>query len=249
MESSIPNGDEKAIISHYFREGYEYTAILSFLCKFHVIRMSMRTLKNRLRQYNLRRTMPSYDVNFVRDRIMNELSGAGSCGGYRSMWHSLRLQGIQVPRKIVEDMMRELDPEGCENRRTRRLLRRRYRSSGPNQIWHVDAYVKLKPYGFPIHGCIDGWSRRIMWLNVTKSSNNPYVIAKFYLDCVMDFNGCPEKLRTDCGTENRVMAAMQCTLRDDIQAYNYGTSPANQRIEGWWAFYRRNRSSWWMDFF
>ena len=28
-----------------------------------------------------------------------------------------------------------------------------------------------------------------------------------------------------------------------------GSSPANQRIEGWWSFYRRNRSTWWINFF
>ena len=27
---------------------------------------------------------------------------------------------------------------------------------GPNYVWHCDGYDKLKPYGFPIHGCIDG---------------------------------------------------------------------------------------------
>lgn len=45
------------------------------------------------------------------------------------------------------------------------------------------------------------------------------------------------------------MAAMQCTLRQDIEAHKYGSSPANQRIESWWAVYQRNRSSWWIDFF
>ena len=45
------------------------------------------------------------------------------------------------------------------------------------------------------------------------------------------------------------MAAMQCTLRQDIEAHKYGSSPSNQRIESWWAVYRRNRSSWWIEFF
>jgi hypothetical protein len=25
----------------------------------------------------------------------------------------------------------------------------------------------LKPYGIPIHGCIDGFSRKVIWLNVS----------------------------------------------------------------------------------
>ena len=57
------------------------------------------------------------------------------------------------------------------------------------------------------------------------------------------------KLRTDCGTENVIMAAMQCEFRQDVGAHIYGSSPANQRIEGWWSFYRRNRSTWWINYF
>ena len=67
---------------------------------------------------------------------------------------------------------------------------------------------------------------------------------------------CPRVLRTDCGTENVTMAAMQCYFRgngnDDqagLNAHRYGSSPANQRIEGWWSFYRHDRSTWWINFF
>ena len=42
----------------------------------------------------------------------------------------------------------------------------------PNAVWHADGYDKLKPYGFPIHGAIDGFSRRVLWLDVTRSNNN-----------------------------------------------------------------------------
>ena len=31
-------------------------------------------------------------------------------------------------------------------------------------MWHIDGYDKLKPYGFCVHGAIDGFSRRIMWI-------------------------------------------------------------------------------------
>ena len=31
----------------------------------------------------------------------------------------------------------------------------------------MDGFDKLKPYGFPIHGCIDGFSRKLLWLEVS----------------------------------------------------------------------------------
>ena len=55
--------------------------------------------------------------------------------------------------------------------RTARLRRRAYRNNGPNDTWHCDGYDKLKPFGFPIHACIDGWSRKVLWLYVTRNSD------------------------------------------------------------------------------
>ncbi|XP_033111390.1 uncharacterized protein LOC117112423 isoform X2 [Anneissia japonica] len=120
----------------------------------------------------------------------------------------------------------------------------------------LKGYDKLKPYGFPIHGAIGGFSRRILWLDVVKSNNNPRVPGKLLLEYVKEVGGCPLLLVSDCGTENGVAAAMQCTFRSgslDDQAgessHRYCSSPSNQRIEGWWSFLRHNRSSWWMDLF
>ena len=123
-------------------------------------------------------------------------------------------------------------------------------------IFCVLGYDKLKTYGFAIHGAICGYSRRILWLEVLRSNNDPKIIAGIYIDTVKDFGGCPQRVRTDCGTENILVAAMQCYLRADgldewagEKSHVYGSSPANQRIEAWWSFLRRNRSGWWIDLF
>lgn len=77
-----------------------------------------------------------------------------------------------------------------------------------------------------------------------------------FLNCVREVGGCPMRVRTDCGTENVLMSGMQCYLRANgtdhwagDKAHVYGSSPANQRIEAWWSFLRRNRSGWWIDLF
>lgn len=54
------------------------------------------------------------------------------------------------------DLLREMDPVGTRQRKRWRLQRRVYQNKGPNYVWHVDGYDKLRPYGFDIHGCIDG---------------------------------------------------------------------------------------------
>ena len=97
------------------------------------------------------------------------------------------------------------------------MIRRRYFSAGPNFIWHCDGYDKLKPYGFAIHGCIDGFSRKILWLKCMTTNNDPKVVLHLFLKAVQNFHGSPKLLRTDCGTENVLIAAAQATLVNSLR--------------------------------
>ena len=114
---------EQSLIECYFSRGFQYKSIVDFLKNRHGIVISERTLRNRLNEYGLRRRSPSSDINDVRKAMHELLNGPGNMGGYRSMWHALRTQGLQVPRRMVEQLVRELDPEGCQSRRAKRLRR------------------------------------------------------------------------------------------------------------------------------
>lgn len=185
----------------------------------------------------------------VRKRIEEIVSGPGSAGGYRSVWHTLQLEGLRVPRIIVQHLLREIDPEGVSARKAHRLKRRVYSNPGPNYAWHLDGYDKLKPWGFAIHGCIDGFSRRILWLKVARSNNLPENPGRYYVETIAELGGVPVELVTDLGTENGLVASMQCYLRENNDAHRYVPSPRNQRIEGWWSFFCKNRTSWWRSYF
>ena len=134
-------------------------------------------------------------------------------------------------------------------RRARTLKRRKYISSGPNAVWYADGYDKFKPYGFPIHGAIDGFSRRILWLNVTRSNNNSDVYAYFYINTVKSLKLSPEMLRTNCGTENVLAACVQCFLANSVNAHKKGSSHSNQRTENYWSHSKKIYFSWITDFF
>ena len=241
--------EEKDLITYYFYKGFQYKEICMFLLKRHGRQMSLRTLKKRVKIYGLQRNNVQYDVDELRNAIRRLIDGYGSFMGYRAVWHSLQLIGVRVPRYAVQLLLREIDPEGTEERKAHRLKRRIYHNPGPNYSWHCDGYDKLKPYGFPIHGCIDGWSRKILWLYVTRSNNQPSNVVTYYLDAVDEFGGCPLNLITDLGTENGAMAATHSFFRDDPDSHRYVPSPRNQRIESWWGSFRKACSTWWINFF
>ena len=71
-----------------------------------------------------------------------------------------------------------------------------------------------------------------------------------YLNFILEIKSVPRRIRTDCGTENSVLAAIQCFFRrehtDEFagdKTYLYGSSHSNKRIEAWWSCLRRNWNS------
>ena len=108
-----------------------------------------------------------------------------------------------------------------------------------------DGYDKLKPFRFAIHGAIDGYTWKILWLFVGSSYNNPKVIAYYFVNCVVDLQLAPRLIRTDSGSENVVVAGIQRYFRkygeDDISGINsfkFGPSTRNQWTEVWWSILR-----------
>ena len=245
-----PARETRFAIEHYFKGGFCYETIVHFLAEYHGISMNVRTLKRRLRHYGLRRRNHLHSEHTVREIIKREIEGPSSLLGYRGMWNKLRTTyHVTVPRDMVMKILRELDPDASALRRARKLQRRSYVSPGPNATWHVDGYDKLKPYGLPIHGCIDRFSRRIMWLKVCNSNNNPVIPASFFLHTVEENGVRPMLVQTDCGTENGILAASQCLLAGEVAAHRYSSSHANQRIENWWSHNKRGFTAWVIDFF
>lgn len=239
-------------MKYYFNRGFSYNEIIRFLAKHHDYHISYSTLLRRFKHYDLHRRNPGISqekIAQVQRHIQGMLEGPGSVAGYRSVWHDLELQGIRVPRIVIQELLKEMDPDGVASRQAHKLKRRVYSNPGPNFAWHMDGYDKLKTWGFPIHGCIDGYSRRILWLNVSRSNNLPEIPGRYFLDTVKELGGVPVELVSDLGTENGLAASMQCYFRENADAHRYVPSPRNQRIEGWWSFFCKNRSGWWRNFF
>ena len=156
---------------------------------------------------------------------------------------------INVPHDVVRLIIGQLDPEGV-NSRSRRVLRRRmYSARGPNYVWHVDGNDKLLPYGFAIHGAIDGYSRRIIWLEVSPTNKKPEVVAGYFVDSLRKLVGAPLYMRFDDGTENGLMADLHMLLTNGLGTPIFGRSTANQRIEAWWNILKKNTLHEYISFF
>lgn len=253
----LTKSKRKELLKEYFLRGFSYEEIINLLESCHGAKISLRQLHRILREERLYRRIHKSSLNSVISFIDNEVQNtSGACFGYRLMHQKLRSKGYVVDRETVRIALKILDPDGVEQRSRHKLKRRQYISAGPNYTWHLDGYDKLKPYGFPIHGATDGYSRKILWLKVGSTNNDPKVTASYFLECVKELTLIPRLVRADHGTENIVICGLQRFFRRSCndshagtKSFLYGTSTSNQRIESWWSILRKSRATWWINFF
>lgn len=178
---SFQQDSTEALVQKYFWYGFQQREILAFLKNLHNRRISSRTLKRILSKLRLYRRKNYSKIEDVAKFLENELMKSGQLHGYRWMHLRCLQNNLIVTQSVVRELLTYLDPQGVEIRKRRRLRRRQYHNKGPNYLWHVDSYDKLKPYGICINGCIDGFSRHIIWLRTGSTSSDPKVCVLYVL--------------------------------------------------------------------
>ena len=109
---------------------------------------------------------------------------------------------------------------------------------------------QLKPLGFSVTDCLDGFSRKLIWLRAGWSNRNPHVIAHYYLNTISELGGAPNIMKGDDGTEHALIESIHIYLRsineeEGIEnAFRNTISPQNLRIEAYWSVLQRDRLVW-----
>ena len=130
------------------------------------------------------------------------------------MWIPLQRKGMIARREDVPQLLLGLDAQGVERSKSRKHRHKIYRTLGLSYVWHIDEFDKTKPYGFSIHGSINGYSRRIIWLEVSESNKYPDLIANYYLKAAKNLNRIPKIIKEDKGTEHSVIEPIHLVSRD-----------------------------------
>ncbi|CAC5388189.1 unnamed protein product [Mytilus coruscus] len=197
------------LIEMYYTLRLTFDEIKYILAKKHKVVISTRQLKRIVASLGLYRRRSRNNLFDVATFISKELKVSGQQHGYRWIHTKCLERGLEIDKESVRLIIKCLDLTGVKCRNARKLTRRTYMNNGPNYIWHMDGYDKLKPYGICIHGCIDGFSRNIIWLEADTTNKDPYVIAGYFIDTVREVGGCPRCIRADLGTENGIVRELQ----------------------------------------
>ena len=235
----------------YISQNLKRSEVLDFMQRdFPQYTWSLPTLDQRLHHFGIFYINYDTPLAAVSDALQKELEGSGRLPGYRAMNQKLRTEhNVQVPPHLVHNVMAELDPEGLEARNLETKKKKpkgQFTSEGPLWVVSLDGHDKLCGYQnatFPlgVYGCIDTFSRKILFLFVCHSNSNPLVVGKMYLRYLFETEMLPRNL-IDRGTETGKMATIIIhvyllnkheDVDDPTDSIIYGPSTSN-KIERWW---------------
>lgn len=124
------------------------------------------------------------------------------------------------------------------------IPRAAYSVAGPNSLWHIDGNLKLREYGFVLHGAIDGFSRYLIYVEATLN-NRAATVLNAFLRGIETVGNIPLRVRADKGSENRDVGLWMIVNRGENRgSFITGRSVHNQRIERIW-----REVNWWMTSF
>lgn len=247
LPTEVEDSVKRRIQVLFFEVGLEDIDILTVL-RSEGFKIGKYTLIRLRFELGLKRRVRGIEQCQEADQLVQQLVAEelqkGVIDGYgrRYLYTHFRQRGHIIARDRLFQAYSTLNREAVE-RRKRDMQRHRgeYIVPGPNFVWSVDGYCKLRPYGVEIYACIDAYSRYIVWVYIGISASTAVSCAHQYFQALEEVQLQPRFIRSDRGVETVILAdahyQLQTLYEPDLEfqeCYLYGTSTANQRIEAWW---------------
>ncbi|XP_062267612.1 uncharacterized protein LOC133973646 isoform X2 [Platichthys flesus] len=186
-----------------------------------------------MQEHNLSvRKCYSYISDDLLDQKVRSIKARMPHAGYRLVKGSLQAMGHRISWRRVKMSLQRVDGAGIIARMVQLscIARRTYSVPAPLSLVHIDTNHK---YNIVIFGAIDGFSRKIFYLD-TAGNNRAETAFGFFMDGVRK-NGWPSRVRADQGVENVDIARCMFTVRGTARgSFNAGKSVHNQRVERLW---------------
>ena len=173
----------------YLRHGFTQFAEIT-------MGISRKTVTRRIDAFGLNDFLLRFTSieNDTLDSVVQEILRDFSNCGIRRMKGFLLAQGIRLQWLKVRDAMWRVD-QSCLLLRTIQLntiQRGAYSVPGTLALCHQDGNQKLIRWGFVIHGCVDGYSRCVMFLRCS-TNNRAETVHNLFINATEE-HGLPPRV-------------------------------------------------------
>ncbi|KAJ6538057.1 hypothetical protein B0H19DRAFT_1217911 [Mycena capillaripes] len=199
---------------------------------YHIKSTKLKELMTELNVSTVRKPPPiSVITTLVCDKIVQDVNQANGPDALKTF---LALDGYQIPRDTIREVMKDNAPSGSKTRypgNKERIIRKNLTAQGVFQELHWDGHEKLSsaalkmgPVGIAIYGSRDKASTIVPYLVAVPDARHSAVVGHIYLDCVEEFGGksFALQLTVDGGSETGEMYAAHSALR---QTYTPDLNP------------------------
>ena len=114
------------------------------------------TVERYLRSYRIKKEQYSRLSDEELDTLVDEFKKKRPTTGLSYLRGHLLQQGWRIQRDRLLASISRVDGVQKVLRKNLAIKRRKYVSSRPNAMWHMDGHHKLGPWGFVVHASIDG---------------------------------------------------------------------------------------------
>ncbi|XP_066265542.1 uncharacterized protein [Branchiostoma lanceolatum] len=160
--------------------------------------------------------------------------------GQKVMAGYLRAMGVRVRREDVRVACRSVDPLRtalCHPMfRIKITNHASYDGHHAQHIWHLDGVEKLQMYALYSNSIVDGYSKKVMNVNIMGSKRTYHVFQTFYE--AYKLYGIPEIVRIDKGYENKDVKVFLYAYHQRPAAIQ-GQSIRNVPVEKWHQYEER----------
>ena len=155
------------IVAYYFSFSYTVKEIAGFRLFIHSKVVSIKTVYRIMKILRLKRyRVESPLISIVQKIIHLHKQGCYDIGKILNS-----CCGINATQKSVKITLKDIHYDGVVAESRRRLVRRKHCNLGPNFCIHVDGYDKLNSFGISVHGEINSFSIKIIWLSTASHTN------------------------------------------------------------------------------